>query len=375
MKSEIIFLSGDISDSVDGWRQEAGSRHQYRKMRCWRVAEVQEHRTRHQARQASISHTARCTDWRWTDEALRENYTNYHGCRTEWQPYAHDALFCWSTVLAFQSCRTLCYSHQLLIANVELSDNAWDQATLPAAIGELVIRSAKDVGLPVVGFQVTCAHHSTTATSFTRCIEWFNIHCSSVRLASSSDGLYTAAQQPFIMKEKFWDEPLVPSQELSMLSAAPDQAGKGRLSATAAPHSGVFLDARPCSSLGTRLDNSSLHIAIALRLGAPVCLPHTCVRGVSVDNLSCRKSAGRLSRHSTVNDLIKRALLSAEISSKLELLPQNEWRPDGMSRNVVDTMEKRPMSGLGLHVSRHTSNKPPQQRRQWTRNSGLRSWR
>ena len=124
-----------------------------------------------------------------------------------------------------------------------------------------------------------------------------------------------------------------------MLSVARDQAGKARLIEAAAPHSGAFLHVRPCSSLGTRLDNSSFRIAIALRLGAPVCLPHTCVCGVSVDRtgihgLSCRKSAGRLSRHSAVNDLIKCALLLAETPSKLEptsLLPHNERRPDGMS--------------------------------------------
>jgi len=42
-------------------------------------------------------------------------------------------------------------------------------------------------------------------------------------------------------------------------------------------------------------------------------------------------------------------LLLAEIPSKLKpisLLPKNE-------RNVVDNVEERPMSGLGLHVSRH----------------------
>ena len=124
-----------------------------------------------------------------------------------------------------------------------------------------------------------------------------------------------------------------------MLSAACDQAGKARLIAAAAPHSAAFLHARPYSSLGTRIDNISLRIAIALRLGAPVCLPHTCVCETSVDRtgiygLSSRKSAGRLSCPSAVNDLIKRALLLAEIPSKLEptlMLPQNERRPDGMS--------------------------------------------
>jgi len=68
-------------------------------------------------------------------------------------------------------------------------------------------------------------------------------------------------------------------KEKKVLSAASDQAGKARLIAAAAPHSGAFLHARPCSSLATRLDDSSLRIAIALRLGAqsvhhdaPVCV-------------------------------------------------------------------------------------------------------
>ena len=124
-----------------------------------------------------------------------------------------------------------------------------------------------------------------------------------------------------------------------MSAAAPDQGGKAHLIAATAPHSGAFLHARPCASLGTRLDNSSLRIAVALRLGAPVCLPHTCICGAPVDNtgrhgLSCRKSAGRLSRHSAVNELIKRALMSAEIPSRLEptsLAQHNDRRPDGMS--------------------------------------------
>lgn len=129
------------------------------------------------------------------------------------------------------------------------------------------------------------------------------------------------------------------TREAQVLEAAHDQASKARLIAVSAPHSGAFLNARPCASLGTRLDNSSLRIAIALRLGAPVCLPHTCLCGISVDNygrhgLCCRKSAGRLARHSAVNDLIKRALNSAEIPSRLEPLSLSrgdDKRPDGMS--------------------------------------------
>ena len=64
-------------------------------------------------------------------------------------------------------------------------------------------------------------------------------------------------------------------------SSPPSQAGIDRLLAAAAPHSGAFLQTLPSSALGTRLD-ASLRIAVALRLGAPVCTPHKCVCDVDV---------------------------------------------------------------------------------------------
>ena len=93
-----------------------------------------------------------------------------------------------------------------------------------------------------------------------------------------SRAVFASVQQPLPTEQRIWDEPLVNVQVSNVLSAALDQRDKARLIAAAAPHSRAFLHARPCSSLGTRLDNSSLRIAIALRIGAPVCLPHVCVR-------------------------------------------------------------------------------------------------
>ena len=139
-----------------------------------------------------------------------------------------------------------------------------------------------------------------------------------------------------------------------MLSTAHNQADKVRLIAVTSPSSGAFLNARPCASLGTRLDNSSLRIAIALRIGAPVCLPHTCICGQQVDSLghhglSCKNSGGRFSRHCAVNDIIKRALMSAEIPSRLE--------PKSLSKNINDQKCPDGMTlvpwkdGVGLHLS------------------------
>ena len=96
-----------------------------------------------------------------------------------------------------------------------------------------------------------------------------------------------------------------------------------------------------CSDVGTRLDDASLRIAVALRLSASICAPHKCICGVDVDSsgvhgLSCRKSAGR---HSTLNDLVKRALTSAEVSSRLELTSMS--RSDGKRPNGLTMMPRK----------------------------------
>jgi len=74
----------------------------------------------------------------------------------------------------------------------------------------------------------------------------------------------TVSQPPFSTVQNVWDNAVVEVKETKVLSAASDQAGKAHLIVAAAPNSGAFLQARLCSALGTRLDDSSLRIAIAL---------------------------------------------------------------------------------------------------------------
>jgi hypothetical protein len=139
--------------------------------------------------------------------------------------------------------------------------------------------------------------------------------------------------------QKAWDAPVVSRKYEEVMSAAQNQAGRARLNAAAAPHSGDFLHAVPCSSVGTRLDDTSLRIAVSLHLCANMCAPHTCVCGQQVDSsvvhgLACRRSAGRHVRHNAVNDLIKRALASANVPSMLEpnsLSRDDGKRPDGLT--------------------------------------------
>ena len=95
----------------------------------------------------------------------------------------------------------------------------------------------------------------------------------------------------------------------------------------------------PISSLGLKLDNASIRIACGLRLGSPLCHPHKCQCGSEVDKfgrhgLSCKSAEGRHSRHSQVNDLLKRALGSAQVPSIREppgLSRLDGKRPDGLT--------------------------------------------
>ena len=86
-------------------------------------------------------------------------------------------------------------------------------------------------------------------------------------------------------------------------------------------------------------DDEVVRIAVGLRLGVPLCHPHTCCHcGTLVDKrathgLSCYKSEGRHSRHAAFNDIIKHSLVAAQIPSMLE--PTGPCRSDGKRPNGV----------------------------------------
>ena len=87
-------------------------------------------------------------------------------------------------------------------------------------------------------------------------------------------------------------------------------------------HQGIFgsqgLNIVPCKKLGLKHDDQQLRISIGLRLGANICVAHTCHYGKRVERdgfhgLSCTNSAGPFSRHSTLNSLIKQTLGSLDL--------------------------------------------------------------
>ena len=99
-----------------------------------------------------------------------------------------------------------------------------------------------------------------------------------------------------------------------------------------------WLHVLPLPNCGLFLDNKAVPIAVALRLGATMCLSHDCQCGQTIDALglhcfSCLKNSGKHTRHSILNDIVWRTVTRAKIQSIKEplCLDNNLKRPDGAS--------------------------------------------
>ena len=136
-----------------------------------------------------------------------------------------------------------------------------------------------------------------------------------------------------------WDEPVYSFKYEQLLAKQTTPAESARLRAVASENASSWLNATPVPSLGLKLDDTSLRICCGLRLGSQICHSYTCTCGNLVDptgrhGLSCAFAKGRASRHFQANDLIKRALASADVPAVLEplgLSNNNNERPDGLS--------------------------------------------
>ena len=88
------------------------------------------------------------------------------------------------------------------------------------------------------------------------------------------------------------------------------------------------------------MEDQTVRIAISLRLGTPLCSPHSClhcgaeVNALSTHGLSCRRSQGRHYCHAALNDVIHQSLSVANVPSRLEpsgLESTDGKRPDGVT--------------------------------------------
>ena len=95
--------------------------------------------------------------------------------------------------------------------------------------------------------------------------------------------------------------------------------------------------APPKTSIGMRLSDEMIRIAVVFRLGLRTCEPHNCSCGKEVNarglhGLSCRRSSARQKRHEELNGIIWRSIKRNQLPVSKEpagLARTDGKRPDG----------------------------------------------
>ena len=198
------------------------------------------------------------------------------------------------------------------VCNVNFDDISNTHLALPAEMGGLGVSSASLLALPsflasgfgASDFLTTIFWETIEDVSFTKALEkWLS-------LTNEQDS-------PLYGTQKKWTQPVFVKTAHELISRMDDKRSK-----VFKAHQGKFgshwLYVFPCKNMGLKLDDQQLRISIGLRLGANICLEHTCHCGKRVERdglhgLSWTNSAGRFSCHATLNSLIKQTLGSLDL--------------------------------------------------------------
>jgi hypothetical protein len=136
--------------------------------------------------------------------------------------------------------------------------------------------------------------------------------------------------------QEHFDFPLCNAVLTELLDSSPSLSERAILMAVSSEHSSEWLHAIPDPNMNLLMDDTSLKIAVGLRLSTKLCCTYRCVCGSVVDEharhgLHCKMAQGRFKRHWEANNIIHKALGACDCPSKLEPtnLCEDRKRPDG----------------------------------------------
>ena len=169
----------------------------------------------------------------------------------------------------------------------------WLQASLPIRHGGLGIRNAQMLA-PFAFVASAATTHDLQQSILPESVGSLDddsLPAVEIRWTPLSNSHKPGAESAHI--QRAWDK-LVAEQHGGVWSHANTDIDRARLLAASSPHSGDWLAAPPITSVGRRLSDEEIRIAVACRLGCRACEPHTCVCGKAVDaqglhGLACRE--------------------------------------------------------------------------------------
>ena len=93
-------------------------------------------------------------------------------------------------------------------------------------------------------------------------------------------GPYRLVHHLILCQEKsFWDRPGLLTDRALIESSLVEPSQRARFLAAQAPHSGDWLLALPIANCGLRLNDEAVRVAVDMRLGLSLCVPHNCYCG------------------------------------------------------------------------------------------------
>jgi len=222
------------------------------------------------------------------------------------------------------------------IANVKLDEFSWNQGSLPLAFGGLGIRKVEDLALPAY---LSSVYSSSSLSD--KLLEKFGIKVIDDEFMRLVEGIpldFVPEKFSDRKVQRNWDLPRINSKFCELFESS-EPTTRARLLASSTKESSKWLQVVPSSQLGLLLDNNAARIAVGLRLGSQLCEEHKCVCGVTVrkdglHGLSCRSSAGRISRHDEINKIVSHAFSSAGFPNIIQppgISRDDGKRPDGMT--------------------------------------------
>ena len=223
------------------------------------------------------------------------------------------------------------------VCTVKFDDTGWQRSTLPVAQGGLGLSSAVNVSLPAYASSLSATRQlvDQMLQDVFESSPISEVDSVAERWTELGHELITTDKKPF---QRYWSSAVHKALFHSLKAGAPPSR-LARILTAAQGHSGDWITAYQIAQLGTRLDDETLRISVALRVGLNVYLAQQCRCGATVQSdglhpLSCRFSAGRFPRHSAINNIIKRSLDTAGLHSILEPVGLDRGdgrRPDGVT--------------------------------------------